>query len=148
MNMTTSLTDSSTVAAGEVRVVFGRLRRRLREVATSDELSPSQASVLSRLGKGEASTASALATLEGVRPQSMAATLGSLEQLGLLIRRPDPSDGRRQLVTLTETGRERDSGNRAARAEWLAGVLAERLTEEERQTVIAAMSLLDRLVAP
>jgi DNA-binding MarR family transcriptional regulator len=146
--VTVSTTDSSSVAANEIRVVLGRLRRRLREVATGDELSPSQASVLARLGKGEASTASALATLEGVRPQSMAATLAGLEQLGLLDRTPDPSDGRRQLVTLTEAGRQRDSGNRAARAEWLARALEERLTEEERTTVVAAVRLLDRLVAP
>nr|WP_232304078.1 hypothetical protein [Pseudofrankia sp. DC12] len=43
-----ALADSAVTAARDVRVVIGRLRRRLREVAdgtTGGELSPSQASV-------------------------------------------------------------------------------------------------------
>jgi DNA-binding MarR family transcriptional regulator len=128
-----------------VRVAFSRLTRRMREVATGEELSPSQASVLARLAKGEAGTASALAVVEGVRPQSMAATVSALEQLGLVRRTPDPTDGRRQLVTLTPAGRDRDEGNREARQEWLTRALRDRLTERERQTVIAAMALIQRV---
>lgn len=137
---------SARQAALELRVAFGRLRRRLRGVATGGELTPPQASVLARLGKGEAATASALAAVEGVRPQSMATTLAGLEQLGLITRSPDPGDGRRQLVELTERGRDQDRGNREAREEWLTRAMHERLTEEERRTVIAAMELLERLV--
>ena len=148
MNTSAEPSSSATTAANDVRVVFGRLRRRLREVATGDELSPSQASVLARLGKGEAATASALAALEGVRPQSMATILGDLERLGLLTRAADPTDGRRQIVSLTAAGIERDSGNRAARAEWLAQAIEQRLDEQERQHLIAALGLLDRLVRP
>lgn len=37
--------------------------------------------------------------------QVIAQRIGSLKKLGLLDQRPDPEDGRRQLLALTETGR-------------------------------------------
>ncbi|MEW2492096.1 MarR family transcriptional regulator [Streptomyces nodosus] len=139
------VSDSAARAARDLRVVFSRLRRRIREVAGDDELTPSQVSALTLVSKGGAATASTLASAEGVRPQSMAATLAGLEQHGLIRRSPDPDDGRRQLVTLTEAGRERVEGDRAARHEWLARALEDRFTEDERQTVIEGLSLMERL---
>jgi DNA-binding MarR family transcriptional regulator len=138
---------SALQASLDVRVVIGRLRRRLMAVTDADDLTPTQASVLMRLGRGDVSTASALAIAEHVRPQSMAVTLSALEQLGLISRTPDPSDGRRQIVELTDAGRERVEGARAAGHEWLATSFQTQLTEDERQAVIAAMALLERLVS-
>ncbi|WP_328307040.1 winged helix DNA-binding protein [Streptomyces sp. NBC_00442] len=142
------ISASAVRAARDLRVVFSRLRRRLREVADIQDLTPSQVSALTLVDKGGAASASALAATEGVRPQSMAATLAALDQQGLIQRSPDPEDGRRQLVTLTEAGRERAEGNRQARAEWLTQAFQERYTEEERGTIAEAMALLERLVQP
>ncbi|MFC4030808.1 MarR family winged helix-turn-helix transcriptional regulator [Streptomyces polygonati] len=139
------ISESATRAARDVRVVFSRLRRRLREVADTDELTPSQVAALTRLGRQGAVSTSDLAAAEGVRPQSMAASLTALDQHGLIERHPDPGDGRRQLVTLTTLGRERAEGTRQAREEWLARALHDRYTEAERRTVIEAMTLLERL---
>ena len=90
------ITEQAARAAAELRVVVGRLRRRLREVADAGDLTPSQVSVLSLLDKEGGASASDLAALERVRPQSMAATLASLDQQRLVRRDPDPEDGRRQ----------------------------------------------------
>jgi DNA-binding MarR family transcriptional regulator len=140
------IAESALRASADVRGVFGRLRRRLREVAADDGLSPSQMAVFNRLAKEGDSSASVLAVAEGVRPQSMAAILGALDAGGLIERRPDPEDGRRQLITLSAAGRERAAGDRQARAEWLARRLHEEFTESERQTLISAAALLERLV--
>ncbi|MFE4867464.1 MarR family winged helix-turn-helix transcriptional regulator [Streptomyces sp. NPDC056682] len=142
------ISTSALRAARDVRVVFNRLRRRLREVADTQDLTPSQVSALALVDKSGAASASALAAAEGVRPQSMAATLTALDQQGLIQRRPDPQDGRRQLVTLTEAGRERAAGNRQARVEWLTRALQDRCTEEERGMIIEAMALMERLAQP
>ncbi|MFD7778889.1 MarR family winged helix-turn-helix transcriptional regulator [Streptomyces sp. NPDC059753] len=139
------ISESADRAARELRVMFSRLRRRLREVSDSQDLTPSQVSALNRLGKAGAATASGLAASEGVRPQSMAATLAVLDQHGLIERRPDPEDGRRQLVTLTDAGRESAEGTRQARGEWLARAFQDNYTEEERRTVVTALALLERL---
>lgn len=131
-----------------MRLAFARLRRRLREVSTGDgALSALQASVIARVGKGEASMAAELARLEVVRPQSMATTLAALESAGLIARSPDPADGRRQVITLTEAGEAVEGGILGERHEWLAAVIEERLDEDERRTLIAAAELLNRLSA-
>ncbi|MFG2473615.1 MarR family winged helix-turn-helix transcriptional regulator [Streptomyces fagopyri] len=142
------VSESAARAARDLRLAFNRLRRRIREVSERQDLTPSQVSALTLVSKSGAATASALAATEGVRPQSMAATLAVLDQQGLIARNPDPGDGRRQLVTLTDAGRERVEGTRQARGEWLAKALQDRCTEAERQSVIEAMAVLDRLTRP
>lgn len=139
------ISDSAARSARDLRVVLSRLRRRIREVATDEDLTPSQESALTLVGKHGAATASALASAEGVRPQSMAATLAALDQHGLIRRSPDPEDGRRQLVTLTEAGRARIEDNRQVREEWLARAFEDRYTETERRTILHALTLLERL---
>jgi DNA-binding MarR family transcriptional regulator len=142
------ISEQAVRVAAELRVAVGRLRRRLREVADIGELTPSQVSVLSLLDKGGGASASDLAALERVRPQSMAATLAVLDQHGLVRRDHDPEDGRRQLVSLTTEGRERVQGTRQAREEWLARALQDRYSDAERRALLDALALLDRLLHP
>src|SRR5215472_10941835 len=112
--------ESAVTAARELRVLFSRLRRRLRGLAVDGDLSPSQTAVLIRLLKEGASSASVLAGAERVRPQSMATIVAALEQRGLIERTPDPEDGRRQLISLTKAGRQRAESSHQVREEWLA----------------------------
>lgn len=132
-------------ASDDVRVAFARLSRRLRDVASESELTPAQVSVLARIDKAEAPTASSLAAMEAVRPQSMAATIASLEGLGFVTRTPDPDDGRRQIVSLSRAGRERNSTLRQVRGEQLTQLMQDRLTEAERMLLIQAMAFIERL---
>lgn len=142
------ISPSAVRAAQELRVGVGRLRRRFREVTDRRELTPSQVSVLSRLWKEGPSTASAIAAAERVRPQSAASWLTALEERGLVERRPDPDDGRRQLVSVSDEGRALMADTRRAGEQWLAQALQERFTEDERQILIDAMVLLERLAEP
>jgi DNA-binding MarR family transcriptional regulator len=139
------VSGTSVRAARDLRVVFSRLRRRLREVATADDLTPTQTAVLLRLAKDGPASTSQLAGGERVRPQSMAATVAGLDRLGLIERRPDPHDGRRQLISLTGLGRRRAESDRTVREEWLVRAMQDRYTERERQVINDALALLARL---
>jgi DNA-binding MarR family transcriptional regulator len=140
------MSSSALRIALDLRVVVSRLRRRLMEVTDSDDLTPSQASALRRIGGGVTVTASALAAAERVRPQSMAVTLSTLEERGLISRTPDPADGRRQIIEVTNAGRERVEGARHAGAEWLAATVQEEFSEDEQQAILEAIALLERLL--
>src|SRR5262245_51210293 len=94
-----SPSPAASAAARDLIVLFRRLRGRIRQL-TAGDLTPSQASVLARLNRDGASSTTVLARAEGVRPQSMTATLSSLDERGLIERHPDPEDGRRQVITL------------------------------------------------
>jgi DNA-binding MarR family transcriptional regulator len=137
---------SAVRASQDVRAVIGRLRRRIRAATDTGDLGLTRASVLARLRDAEGLTVADLAAVEGMRHQSMAATVAALDGLGLVERRPDPGDGRRRLIALTAEGRRLVEEGRQARGGWLAGELERKCTEEERQTVIAAMAVLERLV--
>jgi DNA-binding MarR family transcriptional regulator len=138
------ISDSAVAAARDIRVMFSRLRRRLKDIAV-DGLTPSQTAVLTRLWNDGPSSASAFAGAEQIRPQSMATILSALGVRGLIKRTQDPNDVRRQMVSLTPAGKKRAESDRRAREEWLARTLQERYTESERRVIVDALSLLERL---
>jgi DNA-binding MarR family transcriptional regulator len=131
--------------ASALRVSIGLLLRRLRQVQADGELTLPESSALTRLDRGGPATPSALARLEQISPQSMGATLSALEARGLVERRPDPGDGRRVVVSLSETGRQALRNKRNARVEQLARALSSGFTHSELQQLMAAAPLLERL---
>jgi DNA-binding MarR family transcriptional regulator len=134
-------TDTARVAS-DLRVVLGQLVRRLR---AEHRFSLSQGSVLGRLDRQGPQSVSDLAAAERVRPQSMAQTVSDLEGDGLVERRPDPSDKRRALVSLTVEGNEALQSDRRHRVGWLAAAIEEDLSAEEQAVLSDAVELLRRL---
>jgi DNA-binding MarR family transcriptional regulator len=131
--------------AGTLRVSIGLLLRRLRQTRTGGELTLPESSALTRLDRGGPATASALAKLEQISPQSMGATIGALEAKGLIERRPDPGDGRRAVLSVTDAGSRLLRDKRNARTERLAKALSAGFTPAEIQLLAAASPLLERL---
>lgn len=135
-------TTATAELAHELRDTIGRLVRRLR-------LEPGppapQLTVLSRLDREGAASVSDLAAAERMRPQSMAQTVADLERAGLVSRRPDPGDRRRQFVELTAAGTALLHTTRARREGWLTDALERELTAEERAALADAVTLLGRV---
>jgi DNA-binding MarR family transcriptional regulator len=131
--------------AGALRVSVGLLLRRLRQTRTDGELTLPESSALTRLDRAGPATASELAKLEQISPQSIGATLGALEAKGLIERRPDPGDGRRAVLSVTEAGSRLLRDKRNARTELLAKALSAGFTPAEIQLLAAASPLLERL---
>jgi DNA-binding MarR family transcriptional regulator len=131
--------------AAALRVSIGLLLRRLRQTRSDGELTLPESSALTRLDRGGPATASALAKLEQISPQSMGATLGALEAKGLIERRADPGDGRRAVLSVTDAGSRLLRDKRNARTERLAKALSAGFTPAEIQLLAVASPLLERL---
>ncbi|TQS43149.1 MarR family winged helix-turn-helix transcriptional regulator [Cryptosporangium phraense] len=138
--------EEAAATAQRLRIVFGRLRRRLQDASAVSGLSAPQASALARLALNEPASASQLAGAERVRPQSMAKTIAALHDLGLIRREADPDDGRQKWIYLTDEGRAAAQGARSHREEWLTDAIAQRFTDDERHLIDQALTLLERVV--
>src|ERR1700689_2262476 len=131
--------------AAALRVSIGLLLRRLRQVQVEGELSLPESSALVRLDRGGPTTPGELAKLEQISPQSMGATLATLEARALVERRPDPRDGRRGVLSVTDAGRALLLGRGTARTRLLAQALWASFTPAELRLLMAAAPLLERL---
>lgn len=131
--------------AGALQVSIGLLRRRLHQAQADGELTLPETSALVRLDRGGPTTVTALAKLEQISPQSMGATLSALEARGLVERRPDPTDGRRAVISATESGLRVLQSRRNARTEQLVQALSTRFTRSELRQLMAAAPLIERL---
>jgi DNA-binding MarR family transcriptional regulator len=131
--------------AGELRVVVGKLNRRLREQAHAGDFTNAQKSVLLRLERDGPATVSMLARAEGVRPQSMRITVSALEAAGAVSGKPDPRDGRQTFVSLAPSFLKVIKTGRAAREDWLFRALQAQLVPREHEQLATAVKLLSRL---
>jgi DNA-binding MarR family transcriptional regulator len=75
----------------------------------------------------------------------MSQTVAELGAAGLVERTPDPTDGRRILIEITEQGRATLAEDRARREGWLASAIEADLTPEEQQILLEAVAILRRL---
>jgi DNA-binding MarR family transcriptional regulator len=131
--------------AAALRVSIGLLVRRLRQVPVAGDLTLSETSALARLDRGGPTTPGALARQEQISPQSMGATLAALEARGLIERAPDPDDGRRAVMSITDAGLELLRSRRNAKVQQLARALSADFTPAERDQLAAVAPLLERL---
>lgn len=109
------------------------------------DLSSAYVPVLFALGRGAELTQTQLARFAAIEQPTMAATLTRMERDGLLVRRRDPLDGRKQLIGLTPKGREKVAVvaeavrriNDEATEGWSA--------EDRRRTLDSVLSVIDNL---
>ncbi|MFF3446609.1 MarR family winged helix-turn-helix transcriptional regulator [Streptomyces sp. NPDC002667] len=122
------------------------LVRRVRQVPVEGGLTMPERTALSHLARSGPTTSSALAREVQITAQAMGATLGALRDRGLVERRPDPNDGRRALLTVTEAGHQALKNKRNARAELIARALTGgTFSPTELEQLAAAAPLLERL---
>ena len=99
-------TPQTASLAEELRVLIGKLNRRLREQAHIGDLTWSQLLVITRLEREGPATVTTLAKAQGMRPQSMGANIAVLEAAGLVGGIPNPNDRRQTILSLTQACRD------------------------------------------
>src|SRR5271169_5502388 len=108
------------IAVIDFTQAVGLLVRRVRAAAASHELSLTEAAVMARLDREGPATTADLARAEGMKPQSMGATVAALEERGMVERKPHPTDGRQVNIELTAKGAALRKSVRDAKRTWVA----------------------------
>lgn len=155
--MTTAPSDNDPLGADQVAVDFSLesvgaeirgtlavLYRRIRQTKETGDLTLSESSALSRLQHGGPATAATLAKLEQISPQSIGATVASLEAKGLIQRSADPADGRRVILSVTSAGDATVEARRSARDQQFTRALGA-LSADERAQLLRVLPILARL---
>ncbi len=132
------------IAVIDFTQAVGLLVRRVRAATASHELSLTEAAVMARLAREGPATTADLARAEGMKPQSMGTTIAELEGMGMVERKPHPTDGRQVNIELTAKGAAVRKSTRDAKRAWLTHAVAQ-LNERERKTLFAAGEIIKRL---
>lgn len=132
-------------AAADVRRGATSLGRRLRLERSATALTALELSVLGHLHRRGPLSPGELADAERMQPQSLTRTLAGLEEAGLTLRQPDPADGRRSLLAVTEHGQAALRTEMGQRDTWLAAAMGAQLTTTEIGLLRLAGSLMERL---
>jgi DNA-binding MarR family transcriptional regulator len=132
------------IALSELMQAVGLLIRRMRAASSGHGLSMGESMALARLEREGPATTADLARAEGVKPQSMGATVSALEEMGFVERKPDKSDGRQMIVSITAKGAAVRKSASEAKHAWLSEAVA-KLNPEDRATLFAAGKIIRQL---
>jgi len=130
--------------AVRLRRAINRLARRFNTSATDEGLTPTQASVLALIAHRGPIAIAELLRLEQINPTMLSRVVGRLDEIGLIVRTPDPDDLRSASVVATDEGRRVHDRILAQRAETVS-MSAKRLSPEEYARLIQALPALERL---
>jgi len=134
-----------TAPATELREAMMALARQLRRHRPDHGLPLSQLEVLSDVSRAGVTTPAEIAARLQVRVQSLTDSINELESRGLLSRRPDDADRRRQLIELTGDGLELLRHDRDQRDAWLSESMRDHLTELEFNLLMLTAPVLRKL---
>ncbi|MCW2735336.1 MAG: transcriptional regulator, MarR family [Mycobacterium sp.] len=136
---------STTANATELRESIMALTRQLRRHRSDNGLTISQQQVLGEVIRAGVTTPAELATRMYVRVQSLTDGINHLESRGLVARRTDAEDRRRQLIEVTADGVALLEDDRAERDEWLNMAMRDTLTELEFNLLMLVAPVLRKL---
>ncbi|WP_263379661.1 MarR family winged helix-turn-helix transcriptional regulator [Granulicella paludicola] len=132
--------------ATDLRIALGDLQRKLREQSQHADFTHSQRNVILRLDRDGPSTVTALANAEGVRQQSMGATVATLQTAGMIDGAPNPADGRQTILSLSPKCREMLRTLRSAKEDWLVRSIEKNFKPTDLEDLLTAVEVLRRLV--
>jgi DNA-binding MarR family transcriptional regulator len=75
----------------------------------------------------------------------MGVTIAALEEMGLVERKPHPTDGRQMNIALTAKGAAACKSSKDAKITWLSQAIAG-LDDKDQETLFAAGKIIKRLV--
>jgi DNA-binding MarR family transcriptional regulator len=138
-----AVTTIDPALAARLRLAVTRLARRLRKEAEPG-ITPTMLAALSSIGSAERLTMSDLCSVEQVQPPTMTRVVAAMVEAGLVVRDPDPDDGRVTWVRLTPEGKRLLERSRRRKEEFLGRGLRS-LEPRELAVLEEAAGILERL---
>jgi len=121
------------------------LGRRLRAERPPGGVSLSAIGILGTLFRLGPMPAARLAEVEKLQPQSLTRLIGGLERDGCIERTRSATDRREIVIALTAHGRQVLIDDMRGRRLWLERAIAERLSDTEREILLAAAAIMLKL---
>lgn len=141
------VTESSLSAATELRESMMAVTRQLRRHRPDNGLTLSQMQLLGEISRAGVTTPAELGIRLLVRVQSLTDSFNELEARGLIARRPDETDRRRQLVEITPAGLTVLEADRGERDAWLHQTMRDTLSELEFDLLMLVAPILRKLAS-
>jgi DNA-binding MarR family transcriptional regulator len=138
-------TVSPTSAATELRESMMAVTRQMRRHRPDHGLTLSQMELLGEVSRTGVTTPAELGIRLHVRVQSLTDSINELVSRGLIARRPDESDRRRQLIEITDAGTALLEADRAERDAWLHATMRDNLSQLEFDLLMLIAPVLRKL---
>ena len=153
MESATSVSSVSSVtsvssAATELRESVMAVARQMRRHRPDNGLTLSQMQLLGEVSREGVTTPAELGVRMQVKVQSLTDSLNELVTRGLIARRPDRTDRRRQLVEITADGATLLEADRAERDAWLRDTMRDTLSTLEFELLMLVAPILRKLADP
>ena len=133
--------------ATALRTTIGRLVKLMRRETRNEALlSLTERSTLGLLYPDVQLAPSDIARLEKVTTQSMSQVVNHLVELNFVYRTPHAEDKRKTMLSLTGAGKARVEQARQEKQEWLAQMLHQRVTPQEKAVLIESIKILSKLI--
>jgi DNA-binding MarR family transcriptional regulator len=144
--MSPTLTKLDVETAARLRMVIGKLSRRLRPApaAVAAGLTPTQISLLLNVARQGPIRLSDLAAAEAINPTQLSRSVAHLVDIGAVQRASDQGDRRAAWVKPTAAGRRLAEKIRRERTDALNVALAD-LSPDERRRIEQAVPALEQL---
>jgi DNA-binding MarR family transcriptional regulator len=137
--------SSRSSTATELRESMMAVARQMRRHRPHHGLTLSQMEILGEVSRSAVITPAELGARLQVRVQSLTDSINELLGRGLISRRPDAADRRRQLLEITPAGTTLLDDDRAERDAWLHATMRDTLTDLEVNLLMLVAPVLRKL---
>lgn len=130
-----------------LRSVVSALHKGLRKQMYSvNSYSMTEMETIGHLARCSSLLPTELAALTRIKTQSMSQILNKMEEQGIVKKTPSKDDKRKVYVSLTSFGKRMVEKIKYDRDEWLKCVIEKSLNDKEKELLIKALPILNKLI--
>jgi DNA-binding MarR family transcriptional regulator len=136
----------ATELSSSLRSVISALHKGLRkQVSVVNTYSMTEMETIGHLFRSTSLLPTELAALTRITTQSMSQILTKLENQEVIKRTPSKDDKRKVYISLTPFGKKMVQKTQYERDEWLKSIIEKSLTDKEKEILIKALPVLNKL---